>query len=461
MNGLLKHKDKNQLSEWIGRKCQFELLYKISRDGGTPQKFHELCDNKGPTVTMFYNVDKYVYGGYLSEMWESVGNWAIDQNAFLFKLYSAGKWNAKKFPYLSGSGDNYFRHSTYGPLFGSLWSIEKSELLRNSSGYFPLSTTNLFSGKGFNLAGDTAKSVSNGHNNVTDLEVYLLRDGPIEEEADTPWRDAPEWDLQEKITTYEPFEESDVPEANVLLIGQVGSGKSSILNTINSIFKGTISSRACTGSAETSLTKSFEKFQIRDPATKRFLKLRICDTRGVEEGLSIKNEDLAFILDGNLPNHYTFNPAEKASSKVHGFIKYPTLKERMHVVVFVIDGSTLDVLSEGITKKLKDIKANVVERDIPQLVFLTKMDKICPLVENDVSNMFLSEVVEDAVNKAADVIAIPRSHVLPVKNYEKETKLQTNINILALGALHQALMFADDFLENQFYLEGENATAKD
>lgn len=64
--------------------------------------------------------------------------------------------------------------------------------------------------------------------------------------------------------------------------------------------------------------------------------------------------------------------------------------------------------------------------------------------------MFTSSLVEDAVNKAADIIAIPRSHVLPVKNYEKETILNMDINILALMALRKSLMFADDFLENLY-----------
>lgn len=91
------------------------------------------------------------------------------------------------------------------------------------------------------------------------------------------------------------------------------------------------------------------------------------------------------------------------------------------------------------------------------MAFLTKMDKICERVNKDVSKMFTSSVVEDAVNKAADIIAIPRSHVLLVKNYEKESQLETDINILALTALRQALMFADDFLENQYELEQENS----
>lgn len=100
-----------------------------------------------------------------------------------------------------------------------------------------------------------------------------------------------------------------------------------------------------------------------------------------------------------------------------------------------------------------------LDKGIPQLVFLTKMDKVCSQVERDIDNMFLSKVVENTVNKAAEVIGIPRSHVLPVKNYEKEGELRTNVDILALSALRRALMFADDFLENQYDLEQENAHA--
>jgi hypothetical protein len=59
------------------------------------------------------------------------------------------------------------------------------------------------------------------------------------------------------------------------------------------------------------------------------------------------------------------------------------------------------------------------------------------------------------VNSVADVIAIPRSHVLPVKNYENESCLKTDINILALKALKMALSSADDFLENHSQLQSE------
>ncbi|XP_062590725.1 interferon-induced protein 44-like [Saccostrea cucullata] len=177
--------------------------------------------------------------------------------------------------------------------------------------------------------------------------------------------------------------------------------------------------------------------------------------RGLEENLCIKYEDMAFIMDGNLPNNYKFNPVAQASVDSPGFQKQPSLKDRMHVVVFVVDGSTFEVMPEGILKKLGETRSMTIDRGIPLLVYVTKIDKICPMVDKEISDVFFSRAVEEIVNKIADVIAIPRAHVIPVKNYEKEDCLKTNINILALKALRKALSFADDFLENQFELQQE------
>lgn len=94
---------------------------------------------------------------------------------------------------------------------------------------------------------------------------------------------------------------------------------------------------------------------------------------------------------------------------------------------------------------------------IPHVVLLTHIDKICNLEIDNVQNVFTSARIETAVNKTARVLGIPRSHVLSVKNYEKETLLKTNINIMALITLRRLLMFADDFLENQFEQEQDNA----
>ena len=60
--------------------------------------------------------------------------------------------------------------------------------------------------------------------------------------------------LKEEIVDYAPDDDSEVPSTNILLIGQIGAGKSSFFNSVNSIFRGKITSQARSGSFEHSLT---------------------------------------------------------------------------------------------------------------------------------------------------------------------------------------------------------------
>ena len=83
------------------------------------------------------------------------------------------------------------------------------------------------------------------------------------------------------------------------------------------------------------------------------------------------------------------------------------------------------------------------------MVYLTKLDKVCPEVEEDAKHVFHSVAVRDAVDKVADVMGLPRGYVLPIKNYESETLLDPNIDILFLNALKQTVNFADDYIEEQ------------
>ena len=46
----------------------WKLCWRASRDGWAAERFHSLCDDKGPTVTII-KVGKYIFGGYASESW--------------------------------------------------------------------------------------------------------------------------------------------------------------------------------------------------------------------------------------------------------------------------------------------------------------------------------------------------------------------------------------------------------
>lgn len=86
---------------------------------------------------------------------------------------------------------------------------------------------------------------------------------------------------------------------------------------------------------------------------------------------------------------------------------------------------------------------------LPQIVLLTKPDKICPDVHEDVTKLFTSSAVRDAVDRVADIMGLPRAHVLLVKNYDNESKLKLGINITIMEALERCLDFADDFIDDQ------------
>jgi len=85
---------------------------------------------------------------------------------------------------------------------------------------------------------------------------------------------------------------------------------------------------------------------------------------------------------------------------------------------------------------------------IPQAVLLTKVDLICPKVDESVANVFKSPKVEKAVEQISKLLGLPRNSVLPVKNYENEMELDNNISILAFLALRQILYFTEDYMEN-------------
>lgn len=173
MDCYLNDRDRLQLASWLGKDCHFKLLYKISQDGASPQTFHYLCDNKGPTFTIFYNKDNNVYGGYHSDSWLSTGEWTTDRSSFLFQLYKNSKWQPNMFPLIKGKGANVYFGANQGPWFEDLRSFEN--VIQKTSDYYEMNTRGLFSGNYYATGSANAQSIADGHNNVTDLAIYLVK----------------------------------------------------------------------------------------------------------------------------------------------------------------------------------------------------------------------------------------------------------------------------------------------
>ncbi|KAL4224202.1 Interferon induced protein 44 [Mactra antiquata] len=454
MTGKLKDEDMAQLETWIGKGSkQFTLLYAITRDGCNPNTFHQLCDNKGPTVTVLYNQQGSVYGGYTNINWSGNVGHKTDAGAFLFQLKFDNKKTLSKFP-SNGNGNDMYSRQNYGPTFGGGHDLHTfSGNIGNSGGYFQLNGY-LTIGTGYtNTIGINMNNINNGNMNVTELEVYQVTDGKRQKATPTPWRKTPAWNdkfldgLIEDITTFKPFPDLDISEARILMLGPVGAGKSSFYNTINSIFRGRITQKAGSGSAEQSLTTAYTPYFVRERSGGT-LNFRICDTRGLEDSQGIDVIECNYLLDGHVPEYYQFNPATPITPNTNGFISKPTLEEKIHCVVFVLDSTTVEVLPDKIIQKMKSFQTLMNQKGIPQAILLTKIDKLCENVEKNTAEVFTSGVVEENVAKVSQLLGLPRGNVLPVKNYENEMQLDKGISILSLLSLRQILNFAEDYLES-------------
>ncbi|KAH3776045.1 hypothetical protein DPMN_177458 [Dreissena polymorpha] len=112
MAGQLPDKYMDKLESWIGTGPKiFTLLYKITKDGCDAATFHQKCDNQGPTVTVLYNQQGSVYGGYGSASWNSTAAYINDAQAFLFQLKYSGSDKYTKFPVLKSANGLIWKFS--------------------------------------------------------------------------------------------------------------------------------------------------------------------------------------------------------------------------------------------------------------------------------------------------------------------------------------------------------------
>ena len=167
---------KSQLEQWIGTGPKdFNLLYSISKDVCSGATFHQKCDKQGPTVTVLYNSQGTVFGGYTAINWDTArhGIYDTDFNAFLFRLQYNGKSAACKFPCIKH--ENAIRNdNTHGPIFGDghdLWTFNGT--IHKTGDTFPLNGAMVMNNT-FSDQGVPTKDINNGSMTVVDMEVYQV-----------------------------------------------------------------------------------------------------------------------------------------------------------------------------------------------------------------------------------------------------------------------------------------------
>ncbi|XP_030583942.1 interferon-induced protein 44-like [Archocentrus centrarchus] len=432
MNPRLTKNQQRTICSQLGR-FRLQLLYKASIHGFTGAAFHQRCDNRSPTVSVGYNNSGYVFGGYTKQPFSQSGQYVNDDQAFLF-TFSGEK--LLKYP-VTGPGYAVKMVANSGPYFG--------EALALVSGSKPVVYNN--PGNYYNF---TAAEMHGNDLNLTECEVYQVEEST---ELEKPWRTIM-WESQkrkeliESIKSYKP-PVSSVTKARVLLIGPVGAGKSSFFNSVNSVFRGHVTSQAISGSSTTSLTTQFRTYSVKAGREGKPLPLILCDTMGLEEskGVGLDIDDMSSILKGHLPDCYQFNPSAPLHAEAHGYHRSPGLKDKIHCVAYVIDACKISIMPKGLEEKLDSVRRKVNLIGIPQLVLLTKVDEACPLVKEDVTNIYKSGYIKDVMQEVSSRLGVPLSCVVPVKNYSEELELDMDCDILLLSAVIQMLRFVDNYFD--------------
>ncbi|KAM3870957.1 interferon-induced protein 44-like [Diretmus argenteus] len=430
-----------QLLSLLGH-VRLHLLYKASVHGYTAAAFHNYCDRQGPTVIAAFNGAGFVFGAYTTKDYTKNGQATVDEEAFLYSISAA---RDRPLRVACNNGQCAFTDVATGPNYGGLVFLHGDTARIHSN-----------PGPGFTFQSEQMHGTDLA---LTEFEVYRVeRLGGL---LAKPWRKI-QWSAERKeklmksIQDYKPDIKS-VSSAKVLLVGAVGSGKSSMFNSLNSVFRGNMTSQAICGTQGKSVTTQFRTFPIKVGKGGKTLPLIVCDTMGLEDNAEsgLDMEDVLSIYKGHILDRYQFNPSVPLHADAPGYKKQVTLRDMIHCVVYVVDTCKVSVLSDKMLEKLAAIRKRTNQLGVPQLLLMTKVDEACPLVAEDLRNVYLSVYIQRKAQELSASLGIPLSCVLPVKNYSQELELDLNTDVLLLSAVEQMLNYADSFFENQVVEEQE------
>ncbi|XP_059365021.1 interferon-induced protein 44-like [Carassius carassius] len=168
-----------------------------------------------------------------------------------------------------------------------------------------------------------------------------------------------------------------------------------------------------------------------------------------KEDRGIRRDDIIKLLNGHIKSGYTFNPLKPITEEDPKYNKNPTLKDRIHCLVAVLPAHTVSLMDDSIIEQMSDVRKEARDLGIPQVIIMTKVDELCPLVKDDLKRIYTSKIIKQKMQVCSAKLGIPVNCIYPVKNYHEERTIDDTIDILTLDALKNMINFADENLEDQ------------
>ncbi|XP_060739933.1 interferon-induced protein 44-like isoform X1 [Tachysurus vachellii] len=424
-----------KLQKFFSRHVQFHLLYKSSHHEAGFDQLLNRFDHHGKYAIMLFLKSGAVLGAFMSKPLKQ-GLKYSDDEAFVFKIegYSAKRFpvsnNTKAITVTVGSDSISFGEGLNLNLINGSW-YERCHL-------------------------DTVYVIQLEVGNVCCVDVELHRVQDIDDILPNPWRevvwrDTTREDLRKSFVSYKLLLES-LTQVKVLLLGPVASGKSSFINSVRSAMYKRVVHLPNVGTGFEGFTQKMTTYDIRVNPRGSPTVLSLCDVMplGDDDSTGLSYADALAVIKGHIPEGYKFQRGVTVTDTVSDYVEKPTLKEKIHCVLFVLDASKVSLYPSSLESTLRKLRTTISDLGIPQLVLLTHVDQVCLAVQKDVMDVYSSRPVQEKMQKAATLVGLPLSYVLPVKNYLSTLTVDCNTDILLLSAVMNILQAVNDSFEDQY-----------
>uniref|UniRef100_A0A3Q3LRP9 Interferon-induced protein 44-like n=1 Tax=Mastacembelus armatus TaxID=205130 RepID=A0A3Q3LRP9_9TELE len=257
------------------------------------------------------------------------------------------------------------------------------------------------------------------------------------------------------VKDYKPHTKNQ--QLRILLHGPAGAGKSSFINSVQSVVRGRMYTHAladntfATETSTDSFTRKYQTFKIQKGNPGTFYPFVFSDIMGLEPTNGVLVDDVILAMKGHVKDGYRFDLESKLSEHDGFYNRSPNLNDQVHVLVCVVPASTIDHMSEEVVKKIRDIRKEASDLGIPQVALITKVDLACPEVNTNLKNIYKNKSMKD---KFSANVGIPMNCIFPVKNYHEETDLVDDVDSLILNAMRHIINMGDDCINFRSQSEG-------